>query len=86
MRYLAHGECLSHRPCKDCDWNFSLQYIKDHFPLFIPPLRGGQEGSGKQRSGQARLPYLWLLLAHYRLYCREKSRFFAQMLAYVHFL
>ena len=40
--------------------------------LFLSlPCRGGQEGSGKQRSGQARLPYLWLLLAHYRLYCRE---------------
>ena len=22
MRYLAHGECLSHRPCKDCDLRF----------------------------------------------------------------
>ena len=40
MRYLAHGECLSHCPCKDCDLRFSLQYVKDHFPHFIPPLEG----------------------------------------------
>ena len=40
MRYLAHGECLSRRPCKDCDLRFSLQYVKDHFPHFIPPLEG----------------------------------------------
>ena len=60
MRYLAHGECLSRRPCKDCDLRFSLQYVKDHFPHFIPPLgRGGQEGSGKQRSDQTPLPCLY---------------------------
>ena len=42
---MAHGECLSRRPCKDCYLRFSLQYVKEHFFSFYPSPRGGQEGS-----------------------------------------
>ena len=37
-------ECLSHRPCKDCDLRFSLQYVKEHFfgVLLLSKQVGGQ--------------------------------------------
>ena len=51
---MAHGECLSHRLCKDCDWRFKFPQATKH-----------QTSSYGFITGSWRVHTMWLLWDYY---------------------
>ena len=57
---MAHGECLSRLPCKDCDLRFfSTIRQRTLFLILSLPFKGELGGVCKQRSNQTPLPCLY---------------------------